>query len=80
MKNIKGSTMDTFMLSGNNLTIKDAESIIFGKRPVEITDEAYLRIEKSQAFILDSIKSGKVIYGVTTGFGNSTYFNLLQLN
>jgi histidine ammonia-lyase len=56
-------------LTGNNLSIEDIYSFILDNRRVQIDKEAAKRINKSRALVEKWVNEEKVIYGVTTGFG-----------
>ena len=63
---------DQLQLDGRSLTLDDVERVAFtGKGGVEITlaPDARTRIAASRAIVDEAIASGRVIYGITTGFG-----------
>jgi histidine ammonia-lyase len=76
------------MLSGDNLSIDDAEGILRGRvSSLELAPTARKRVERSRRCLEDLIASGATIYGVNTGFGklanqriNSDEIILLQEN
>ena len=77
----------TIELDGSQLTIEDIVSIARGNRPVTLGNAGEQRIEKSRKLIARWIHEGKVIYGITTGFGalcgetiSETDTRLLQKN
>src|ERR1039458_3815544 len=53
---------------GGTLTIPDVVSIARGAR-ARLDDGARARIEASRAVVERAVSSGKIVYGVTTGFG-----------
>lgn len=50
------------------LTIQDFEKVVLEKQQVQISEEAIQRVQKSFQF-LQEFSKGKIIYGITTGFG-----------
>ncbi|RXT08730.1 histidine ammonia-lyase [Ammoniphilus sp. CFH 90114] len=77
----------TILLDGNQLSLDQAARIIFEGEKVELTEEAWIKVEESRSIVEQSIQEGHVIYGVTTGFGkfsevliSSQYLEELQLN
>ncbi|RJP66039.1 MAG: histidine ammonia-lyase [Ignavibacteriales bacterium] len=56
-------------IDGNSLSLKKIELFLNNNLLVELTPEAKKRINKSRALVEKWIKEDKVIYGVTTGFG-----------
>lgn len=65
---MKGLTID-----GNGLSVDDVWDVAFGGKEVRLSsDEAFLRaLEDSRAFLMERVRSGDPVYGVTTGFGDS---------
>lgn len=57
------------ILDGKSLTLDKIEKFINENQQVTLSGEAKKRINRSRALIERWIKEGKVIYGVTTGFG-----------
>jgi len=60
------------VLTGDSLSLEDVDVVMSRKQPfvVSMDADAHLRILESYTFIQNAAKSGKVIYGVTTGFGS----------
>jgi len=58
-----------------DLTIRDFEEIVFEKKKIRIDNKAILRVENSFSF-LKSFSKGKIIYGITTGFGPMAQFKI----
>lgn len=57
------------VVSGEKISLADisiADGVELSK-----TEEFQLRVNKSHNFLMGEIKSGKPIYGVTTGYGES---------
>jgi phenylalanine ammonia-lyase len=59
------------VLNGRGLTIQDVVAVARGGARVHLTNEETIlqRVEASQAYIVRAAQEGRVIYGVTTGFG-----------
>ncbi|MDQ7794970.1 MAG: histidine ammonia-lyase [bacterium] len=68
---MKGAAMiGRVELDGTSLTLEDLERVAAGQTQVALTAEAWTRVTAARAVIEDALRQGKVIYGVTTGFGN----------
>lgn len=61
--------MNKIFIDGNSLTIEDVIKVARNGYEVEITEESSERVKKSRAVVDDFIEKGKVVYGITTGFG-----------
>jgi len=62
--------MKDIFLTGNDLTIEEVVSVAYANDvQVHIDPSAKEKILASRTFVEDAVKSGKVIYGLTTGFG-----------
>ena len=61
--------MKKFQLTGSNLTVPIAKEIVDNNIKIGITSGSKSGINRSRAVIEKWLKSGEVIYGVTTGFG-----------
>lgn len=57
------------ILNGKNLTIDKVIAVARYDATVKIEPQAIQRILESQAFIKSQVEQGKIVYGVTTGFG-----------
>ncbi|PKL81664.1 MAG: histidine ammonia-lyase, partial [Ignavibacteriae bacterium HGW-Ignavibacteriae-3] len=57
------------ILDGKSLTLESIEKFIEENQPVALSADAVKKINRSRALIEKWIKEDKVIYGVTTGFG-----------
>ncbi len=55
-------------INGESLSLKEVERIASGEE-ISLSEETFQRIDESAAFIEKLASQGKVIYGVTTGFG-----------
>ncbi len=61
--------MKKIQINGNSLTAEKAKEIVDKSIKIELSPAAKNSIKRSRAVIEKWIKSGEVIYGVTTGFG-----------
>jgi len=61
--------MKKFLLNGLNLTVSLTKEIVDNHAKIGITPSAKANIIRSRNVIENWLKSGEVIYGVTTGFG-----------
>ena len=68
----------TVLLGKTPLTIEAVCAIAEGRATIAIDSDAELRarIAAGSKFIEDSLKNGRTIYGVTTGFGASVEFQV----
>lgn len=57
------------ILTGETLTIEEVVRIARGHERVAVAESARANIEKARAFVDKLVADGKVVYGVTTGFG-----------
>ncbi len=59
------------ILRGKGLNINDVVRVARWRAPVQLTDDPDViqRVENSHEYIVKAVEDGKVIYGVTTGFG-----------
>lgn len=64
-----GSDMETLMITGQDLTIKDVVTTARYGRMVAIADQAIKRIEQSRNIVDRCVDESLVRYGITTGFG-----------
>lgn len=66
-KNFNGNIVGDF------LKLEDFMSIVRGKKEIEFSDEFKNRVNKSRELVEKWVEQGRVMYGITTGFGaNST--------
>jgi len=57
-------------LTGNDLTVEQFARAVFERETVSLAKSARASMEGSRAVVEAAIASGKVVYGVTTGFGD----------
>jgi histidine ammonia-lyase len=65
-------------IDGNSLSLEKIELFLDDNLLVELSQEAKKRINKSRALVEKWIKEDKVIYGVTTGFGEFANVKISQ--
>src|SRR5262245_7572126 len=60
----------TLELSGDGLTLADAERLLHGRvESIAIAPAARKRVERARRCVMDLLDRGETIYGVNTGFG-----------
>ena len=66
------------VLRGTDLTIEDTVRVARFGAPVSITKDRTVlkRVAASHDYIIEAVKSGKAVYGVTTGFGGMAGTNI----
>ncbi len=61
--------MKTLYIDGQSLTLEDIKSFILENREVKLTEESEKKVLKARKQIEEWVEEEKIIYGVTTGFG-----------
>ncbi|MBR9974346.1 MAG: histidine ammonia-lyase [Bacteroidetes bacterium] len=61
--------MDILHIDGNSLTLEDLLTVADGSSRVVLAEAAIPRIQASRALVDAWVRDGKVMYGITTGFG-----------
>jgi histidine ammonia-lyase len=66
--------MHEIRLDGETLTLEDVLAVAYGPArgeavTVEVTDGAWARVRRAEEAVQAFLRSGQVVYGVTTGFG-----------
>lgn len=56
-------------LDGNHLTLEQIKLVINDHESVEISEVTWKKIEKTREVVETNVSQGRVVYGVTTGFG-----------
>src|ERR1051326_4242738 len=56
-------------LSGQKLSLEEIEKVAQRREGVALSDEARVRAEESRRVVEEITRSGRVVYGVNTGFG-----------
>jgi len=63
------SVMTTVVLGASELTVRDVVSVARGGATVELSSESIEAMESSRAHVDRLARSGRPVYGVSTGFG-----------
>ncbi len=58
------------LLDGQSLTLADLEAVARQRRPVALAPRARDTVVRTRRVVDDAVAAGRVVYGVTTGFGN----------
>ncbi|WP_078434010.1 histidine ammonia-lyase [Metabacillus halosaccharovorans] len=56
-------------LNGQNLTFHSLQKIIIGREKVSYTEESMKKVIESRKAVEHIVSNGKIVYGITTGFG-----------
>ena len=56
-------------LTGDSLTLKEVEAILYKGERVEASAAALARVEAGRRAVERIVDAGEVVYGITTGFG-----------
>ncbi|MDT8860538.1 histidine ammonia-lyase [Alkalihalobacillus sp. MEB130] len=57
------------ILNGQTLTFSDMRKVLFDNETVTYSDESMRKVKKSRKAVEKIVDEGKVVYGITTGFG-----------
>ncbi|WP_025026861.1 histidine ammonia-lyase [Caldalkalibacillus mannanilyticus] len=57
------------ILTGNTLTLNEVYQVLHLGEMVTVPDDVWKKVEASRAMVEDIVDQGKVVYGITTGFG-----------
>lgn len=57
------------IINGENLTIEEVIKVARQEEKAEISEEALIQVNKARDYVDKSLEEGKIIYGLTTGFG-----------
>ncbi|PZN32933.1 MAG: histidine ammonia-lyase [Proteobacteria bacterium] len=60
---------DVLTLDGESLSVADLQSFLESPRPVALSEAARLRMQRSVETVRAAVRSDRVSYGITTGFG-----------
>ena len=61
---------NSVFIDGNTLSPAEVMAVAKGSAKLEITQDSWDRIINSRKVVDDIVKSGKVVYGINTGFGS----------
>ncbi|WP_394184651.1 histidine ammonia-lyase [Metabacillus halosaccharovorans] len=56
-------------LNGKNLTFQSLQKIVFDREKVSYTEESMKKVIESRKAVEHIVSKGKIVYGITTGFG-----------
>jgi histidine ammonia-lyase len=56
-------------LTGEHLTLESFEEVVCHHRPVDLSANAKVQMNRCRQMVTDLVAQGRTIYGVTTGFG-----------
>ena len=59
----------SLQLTGSNLRLEDVERVARGEVAVTLADSARPGVERARAMVDRAVAEGRVVYGLTTGFG-----------
>ncbi len=59
----------TVLLDGNQLTLEQVVQVLYKGQKVDLTIDAWERVQKSRDVVEQLVAEAKVMYGITTGFG-----------
>src|SRR5690554_6895071 len=61
--------MNKMLIDGNTLTIEDVWEVAYSNRQIALTEESRNKVIKCREYVDKVIAEGRVVYGLTTGFG-----------
>lgn len=61
--------MKNLFIDGNNLKLEDFIKVARFNQKVELTEDAINNVNSSRKLVDELVEAGKVVYGITTGFG-----------
>lgn len=70
--------MPTIIIDGNSLRLEDVETIAKGEARIELSDACLQKVTACRAYVDKVISEGRVIYGLTTGFGKFSTVTIPQ--
>lgn len=59
----------TLVITGDNIAIEDVINVARNRYKVELSDSACKKIDDSRQQVESIVENGKIVYGLTTGFG-----------
>ncbi|GGH19749.1 HAL/PAL/TAL family ammonia-lyase [Paenibacillus segetis] len=60
---------DVLILDGQSLTVADVYTVAYGRRPVQISEEAIVRVKASRDLIFELAEQDVPVYGLNRGVG-----------
>jgi len=61
--------MERVVIDGNSLRIEEVVAVALQDAPVEVSSQAWERVDQAAGMVERFVREGRVIYGVTTGYG-----------
>lgn len=61
--------MQNMELTGNTLTLKSVNEVLYNNEFVSVSSESMERVQKSHEAVKKIVEEKRVVYGITTGFG-----------
>ena len=61
--------MNVVIINGETTSIEDVVNVARNNYQVQISEEAIEKIKRSRRYVDDLVEKEKVVYGITTGFG-----------
>ena len=62
--------MRKVIIDGDSLSLEQFINVSRKMAMVEISEDAIKRVKKSRALVDKFVEENKIVYGITTGFGN----------
>ncbi|MCL2601837.1 MAG: histidine ammonia-lyase [Treponema sp.] len=70
--------MHTIIVDGNSLSLKSVEQVARQNCNVALSEAAKVSIKKSRDYVDRLVKEGRIVYGITTGFGEFSKVKIAQ--
>jgi histidine ammonia-lyase len=56
-------------LTGHSLTLKEIRNVLYEDQKVHLSSASLERVDASRRAVEAIVEKGKIVYGITTGFG-----------
>lgn len=70
--------MDKILIDGNNLTLENVWDIAHKEIKIALTEESKNKVIKCRNYVDKIIAEGRIVYGLTTGFGKFSTITIAQ--
>ena len=70
--------MQEIQIDGNSLSLEELELVALGQAKIRLTDAARAKVQSCRAFVEKVIEEGRIVYGLTTGFGKFSTVTIHQ--
>ncbi|MEF3693887.1 MAG: histidine ammonia-lyase [Candidatus Cloacimonadota bacterium] len=70
--------MQEIQIDGNSLSLEDLELVALGQAKIRLTDASRAKVQTCRAFVDKVIEEGRIVYGLTTGFGKFSTVTIHQ--